>query len=58
MAPANPARYGVAASGSGPTQSAYSPEMYDDCRDAFGSISPAGLRRVWAMSGDAAEWGS
>ena len=45
------------ASGSGPTQSAYSPEMYDDCLDAFGSISPAGLRRVWASSGDAAELG-
>ena len=29
--------------------------MYDDCRDAFGSISPAGLRRLWAASGDTAE---
>ena len=31
--------------------------MYDDCRDAFGSITPAGLRRLLAMSGDAAELG-
>ena len=31
--------------------------MYDDCRDAFGSISPAGLRRILAASGDAAELG-
>ena len=36
---------------------AYSPELYDDCRDAFGSISPAGLRRAWAASGDAAQLG-
>ena len=26
----------------------YSPELYADCRDAFGSISPAGLRRLLA----------
>ena len=36
---------------------AYSPELYDDCRDAFGSISPAGLRRLWAASGDASALG-
>ena len=28
----------------------YSPELYADCRDAFGSISPAGLRRLLAGS--------
>ena len=41
----------------GLTGSSYSPELYDDCRDAFGSISPAGLRRIWASSGDSAELG-
>ena len=38
-------------------RSTYSPELYDDCRDAFGSISPAGLRQLWAETGDAAELG-
>ena len=38
-------------------RSTYSPELYDDCRDAFGSISPAGLRQIWAETGDAAELG-
>ena len=38
-------------------RSTYSPELYDDCRDAFGSISAAGLRQIWAETGDAAELG-
>ena len=38
-------------------RSTYSPELYDDCRDAFGSISAAGLRQLWAETGDAAELG-
>ena len=33
-------------------QPVYSPEMYDDCRDAFGSISASGLRQIFATSGD------
>ncbi len=36
---------------------AYSPELYDDCRDAFGSFSVASLRRMMATSGDVAELG-
>ena len=39
------------------SRSTYSPELYDDCRDAFGSISPSGLRQIWAETGDAAELG-
>ena len=35
----------------------YSPELYDDCRDAFGSISAAGFRQIMAESGDAGELG-
>ena len=33
-----------------PTGSAYSAELYDDCRDAFDSISVAALRQLWASS--------
>ena len=35
----------------------YSPDLYDDCRDAFGSISAAGFRQIMAESGDAGELG-
>ncbi len=35
----------------------YSGELYDDCREAFGSISPAGLRRLMAKSGDVTDLG-
>ena len=31
----------------GQSATPYSGEMYDDCRDAFGSISAAGLRLLW-----------
>ena len=41
----------------GPAGSAYSPEAYDDCRDAFNSFSPAALRQMLAASGDEAELG-
>lgn len=51
---------GTAGPGWAPTgapESVYSPELYDDCRNAFGSFSAAGLRRMLAMSGGAAELG-
>ena len=31
--------------------------MYDDCRDAFNSISPAGVRRLLTASAPGPEWG-
>ena len=46
---------GVVASGNGNGVSLYSGELYDDCRDAFGSISPSALRALWVGSGDAEE---
>ena len=49
---------GPPSEGQGDTRAIYSPELYDDCRDAFGSISPAGLRQLWAESGDVAELGA
>ena len=36
--------------------SVYSPEMYDDCRDAFGSISPAGMRQFLGTAVDLRAW--
>ena len=39
------------------TRSPYSPELYDDCLDAFGSFSAGGLRSVFASSGAMAELG-
>ena len=30
----------------------YSPELYDDCRDAFGSMSPAGWRQLLQSWGE------
>ena len=38
--------------GDGQAPRPYSPELFRDCLDAFGSFSPAGLRRILAMSGD------
>ena len=35
----------------------YSPDMYDDCRDAYGSISPA-IARQFLAAADFAELGS
>ena len=40
---------GPAGMGGGPS---YEGEMYDDCRDAFGPVSPTGLRRLMAASGE------
>ena len=33
----------------------YSPELYDDCREAYGSFGPSGLRLMWEQAGESSE---
>ena len=40
----------------GDVSTVYSPEMYDDCRDALGSISPAAMRQLWGTVVDLGTW--
>ena len=38
----------------GPVTS-FSPELYDACREVYGSFSPGGLRFMWEQSGELSE---
>ncbi len=47
-----PGPAGGPGSANGERMSSYSPELYDDCRDAFNNLSPSALRAMWAGDAD------